>query len=96
MCNHATSLSNHLHKLADNTMYPLKSWQLLKKPVPGESIGCLEKLVKGGCTAIKEASVNRSSNDIANLRIDLKNAPDHVFENHSKCREFCKRKNSGE
>lgn len=95
--NHATRcLNDHLHKLAENTKFPLESRQLLSKPAPGESISRLERIVKGVRTAIKEAGVTKSIEDVKNLRQDLKNAPDHVFGNHTKCRDFCNRKNNNE
>lgn len=95
--NHVTrALSDNVHKLAGNTQYPLASRQLLNKPSPGETISRLERIVKGVRTAIKDSGVTRNAQDIANLRHDIKNVPDHVFGNHKNCRDFCKRKISGE
>lgn len=52
--------------------------------------------MKGVRTAIKEAGVTKSAQDVVNLRQDIKNAPDHVFGNHNRCREFCNRKENHE
>lgn len=91
--NHVTrALNDNLHKVAENTQFPLLSRQLLSKPAPGESVSRLERIVKGVRTAIKEAGVTKNAQDISNLRATLKNAPDHVFGNHQKCGTFCKRK----
>lgn len=95
--NHVTrALNDNLHKLAENTQYPLQSRQILSKPAPGETINRLERMVKGVRTAIKEAGASKSSDRIINLRHDIRNAPDHVFGNHTNCKNFCNRKQSGE
>lgn len=95
--NHVTrALNDNLHKLADDTKYPLETRKLLSKPAPNESIPRLERIVKGVRTAIKEAGVTKSSQDILNLRHDLRNTPDHVFGKHDQCRSFCTRKTVGE
>ncbi|XP_039290407.1 uncharacterized protein LOC111056373 [Nilaparvata lugens] len=95
--NHVTrALNDNLHKVAENTQFPLSSRKLLSKPAPGETVSRLERIVKGVRTAIKEAGVNRNAQDMVNLRATLKNAPDHVFGNHNKCGTFCKRKELNE
>ncbi|XP_039278729.1 uncharacterized protein LOC120350228 [Nilaparvata lugens] len=95
--NHVTrALNDNLHKVAENTQFPLSSWKLLSKPAPGETVSRLERIVKGVRTAIKGAGVNRNAQDMVNLRATLKNAPDHVFGNHNKCGTFCKRKELNE
>lgn len=95
--NHVTrALNDNLHKLSEDTKYPLETRKLISKPAPNESISRLERMVKGVRTAIKEAGVTKSSEAVKNLRHDLHNAPDHVFGKHDKCRSFCTRKTIGE
>lgn len=95
--NHVTrALNDNLHKLAENTTYPLSSRQLLSKPAEGDTISRLERIVKGVRTAIKEAGVSSNQTVNSQLSSDIRNAPDHVFGNHTRCREFCKRKDRNE
>ncbi|XP_054259250.1 uncharacterized protein LOC128983994 [Macrosteles quadrilineatus] len=95
--NHVTrALSDNLHKVAENTQYPLQSRQLLSKPAPNESITRLERIVKGVRTAIKTCGSSTSTTNVPKLRQAITNSLDHVFGNHERCEEFCVRKESGE
>ncbi|XP_054265988.1 uncharacterized protein LOC128988593 [Macrosteles quadrilineatus] len=89
--NHMTRcLSDGLHKLCTNTKFPLESRKILTSVPEGKTITRLERLVKGVRAAIKHAGPTRSLQDIALLRQDLKNAPNHVFGDHSVCRQtYC-------
>lgn len=96
--NHVTrAFCEKLHKLASNTAYTLEGRKLLLETNDANKISRVERLVKGVRTAIKESAKNQETDAVETLRGDLRNAPDHVFGSHERCRSvFCNRKQNGE
>ncbi|XP_044753601.1 uncharacterized protein LOC123313009 [Coccinella septempunctata] len=83
-------VSDKLHRLSKNTSFNIYNRKILtKKDGP---ISNIERLVK----SVRRIVKNNAHNTVM-LRNDLRNAPYHVFGNHSNSRDsYCKRKNSGE
>ncbi|CAG9820787.1 unnamed protein product [Phaedon cochleariae] len=89
--NHMTRcVSDKLHKISTNTVYPLAARKLLTSKGT-EGISRLGRLVKGVRTAVK-TNLNQPNS----LRQELRNAPYHIFGRHENCSSFCKRKESKE
>ncbi|XP_044744250.1 uncharacterized protein LOC123306346 [Coccinella septempunctata] len=88
--NYITRVSDKLHRLSKNTPFNISNRKILtEKDGP---ISNIERFVKSVRTMVKN-----NVHDTVMFRNDLRNAPYHVFRNHSNCRDsYCKRKNSGD
>ncbi|KAE8751166.1 hypothetical protein FOCC_FOCC002250 [Frankliniella occidentalis] len=94
--NHVTvRLSDHLHNLVKNTLYPVGARNALKAVVSDQLARPqtrIDRLVKGVRTAIRTCEEQQLG--VAALQEALRNAPFHAFGRHDGCGDWCRRRDA--
>jgi hypothetical protein len=73
-------VTSNLHKLANNTKLNVDARKMLKSKIP--------RISRGARSAIRYCHENNDT--VADLQKDFENLPNHVFGDHSNCRQYFK------